>query len=73
MTQEHTATIHGEHEETQQVLTIVKCSCGHFWFDCMFFGALIATYLVYKGKSLTGPMPVDVFDIPVTSVSTFVL
>ena len=41
--------------------------------DCMFFGSLIATYLVYKGKSLSGPMPIDVFDIPVTSVSTFVL
>ena len=41
--------------------------------DCMFFGALIATYLVFKGKSISGPLPADVFDIPVTSVSTFVL
>ena len=41
--------------------------------DCMFFGSLIATYLVYKNKSLTGPFPEDVFSIPVTSVSTFVL
>lgn len=41
--------------------------------DCMFFGALIATYLVYQGKSIAGPMPADVFSIPVTSVSTFVL
>ena len=41
--------------------------------DCMFFGSLIATYLVHQGKSLVGPYPVDVFDIPTTSVSTFVL
>ena len=41
--------------------------------DCMFFASLIATYLVYKGKSLVGPFPEDVFSIPVTSVSTFVL
>jgi len=41
--------------------------------DCMFFGALIATYLVYQGKSIAGPLPADVFSIPVTSVSTFVL
>ena len=41
--------------------------------DCMFFASLIATYLVYQGKSLGGPFPADVFDIPVTSVSTFVL
>ena len=41
--------------------------------DCMFFASLIATYLVYKGKSVGGAFPEDVFDIPVTSVSTFVL
>ena len=41
--------------------------------DCLFFGALIATYLVYRGQSLVGPFPEDLFSIPVTSVSTFVL
>ena len=41
--------------------------------DCLFFGALIATYLVYRGQSLVGPFPEDVFDIPTTSVSTFAL
>ena len=41
--------------------------------DCMFFGSLIATYLVYQGKSKVGPFPEDVFSIPITSVSTFVL
>ncbi|MBI4336435.1 MAG: cytochrome c oxidase subunit 3 [Chloroflexi bacterium] len=41
--------------------------------ECMFFGSLIATYLVYGGKSLVGPYPKDVLNIPVTSVSTFVL
>ncbi|MCL0044532.1 cytochrome c oxidase subunit 3 [Dehalococcoidia bacterium] len=41
--------------------------------DCMFFAALIATYLLYRGKSLVGPYPHDVFNIPYTSVSAFVL
>ena len=41
--------------------------------DCMFFGTLIGTYLVYKGRSLEGPFPADVLDIPVTTVSSFVL
>jgi heme/copper-type cytochrome/quinol oxidase subunit 3 len=41
--------------------------------DCMFFGTLIGTYLVYKGRSLVGPYPQDVFDIPLTTVSSFVL
>ena len=41
--------------------------------DCLFFGSLIATYLIYRGSSLVGPFPEDVFDIPTTSVSTFAL
>lgn len=39
----------------------------------MFFGSFIATYLVYEDQSLVGPYPAEVFSIPVTSVSTFVL
>jgi heme/copper-type cytochrome/quinol oxidase subunit 3 len=41
--------------------------------DCMFFGTLIATYMVYKNRSLTPPYPREIFDVPYTSVSAFVL
>ncbi|HUO99959.1 MAG TPA: cytochrome c oxidase subunit 3 [Gemmatimonadota bacterium] len=41
--------------------------------ECMFFGSLIATYLAYKGRSITGPTPAEILNIPLTSVSTFVL
>ena len=41
--------------------------------DCMFFGTLISTYIIYHGKSLTGPYPVEILSIPVTTVSSFVL
>ena len=41
--------------------------------DCLFFGALIATYMVYRGQSLTGPYPIDIINVPVTTISTFVL
>jgi heme/copper-type cytochrome/quinol oxidase subunit 3 len=41
--------------------------------DVMFFGAFISTYLVYRGKSLVGPYPSEILNIPITSVSTFVL
>ncbi len=41
--------------------------------DVMFFGTLIGTYLIYKGRSIVGPYPLDVLDIPLTTVSTFVL
>ncbi len=69
------ATPHGlEHEATTTGLNHRKMLMWAFLgSDCMFFGSLIATYLVYKGKSLVPPYPADVFDIPVTSVSTFVL
>ncbi len=41
--------------------------------ECLFFGSLIAAYLLYRNRSLTGPYPSDLFDIPFTSVSAFVL
>jgi cytochrome c oxidase subunit 3 len=54
--------------------------------ECMLFASLISTYLVYKGRSIVGPFPHEVCDppkcathlnailnIPVTSMSTFVL
>jgi heme/copper-type cytochrome/quinol oxidase subunit 3 len=41
--------------------------------ECMFFGSLIGTYLSYKGKSVSGPTPHEVLNIPLTSVSAFVL
>jgi cytochrome c oxidase subunit 3/cytochrome o ubiquinol oxidase subunit 3 len=53
--------------------------------ECMLFASLISTYMIYKGRSRTGPFPHEawtspsgqqfpaILDIPVTSASTFVL
>jgi heme/copper-type cytochrome/quinol oxidase subunit 3 len=41
--------------------------------DCMFFAALIATYMVYRGQSINGPYPIDIISVPITTISTFVL
>ena len=41
--------------------------------ECLFFGTLIATYLVYKGRSVIGPHPHEILNIPLTSLRTFVL
>ncbi len=41
--------------------------------ECLLFGALISTYLLYRGRSISGPTPAQVYDIPYTSVSSFVL
>jgi cytochrome c oxidase subunit 3/cytochrome o ubiquinol oxidase subunit 3 len=42
--------------------------------ECLLFGALISTYFLYRGRSPVGtPQPKDIYDIPYTSVSSFVL
>src|SRR6478609_3443138 len=54
--------------------------------ECMLFASLISTYLIYKGRSIVGPFPHEacnpplcatplkpILDIPVTSMTTFVL
>ncbi len=41
--------------------------------ECLLFGGLISTYLVNRSRFHTGPAPGDIFDIPFTSVSSFVL
>jgi cytochrome c oxidase subunit I len=39
--------------------------------ECLLFGTLIATYLAYKGRSVVGPHPHDILNIPLTTISTF--
>lgn len=41
--------------------------------DCMLFGMLIMTYMIYRDRSVTGPFPQDLLNIPFTSVSAAVL
>jgi heme/copper-type cytochrome/quinol oxidase subunit 3 len=41
--------------------------------ECLLFGALISTFLLYSGKEVSGPTPQKIYDIPYTSVSSFVL
>ncbi len=41
--------------------------------ECLFFASLISTYLVYKGKSLVGPFPKDIFEIPLVTFGTALL
>jgi len=39
--------------------------------ECFLFGTLIATYLAYRGRSVVGPEPHEILNIPLTTVSTF--
>lgn len=72
---EHPAEVRvDEHAATSTGLPNTKLAMWLFLAsDCLLFGALISTYVLYRGASIRGPFPNDVFDIPYTSVSSFVL
>jgi heme/copper-type cytochrome/quinol oxidase subunit 3 len=64
----------GGHPATSTGLPTTKLAMWVFLSsECLLFGALISTYVLYRGASVKGPYPADVFDIGYTSVSTFVL
>ena len=64
---------HAEHETTTGLPSTKLAIWLFLASECLLFGALITTYLLYRGSSLKGPYPKDVFDIAYTSVSAFVL
>ena len=41
--------------------------------EALLFGALISTFMLYRDIALEGPAPLDLYDIPFTSVSSFIL
>jgi len=63
-----------EFEHTSTGLPSVKLAMWLFLgSECLLFGALITTYVLYRGASVKGPYPDQIFDIAYTSVSAFVL
>jgi heme/copper-type cytochrome/quinol oxidase subunit 3 len=67
-------TVHVDEHATTTGLPSTKIAMWLFLSsECMLFGALITTYVLYRGASTTGPYPNQVFDIGYTSVSSFVL
>jgi heme/copper-type cytochrome/quinol oxidase subunit 3 len=66
--------VHAHEHHTSTGLDNVKMAMWAFLgSECLFFGSLITTYLLYRNQSGGGPGPADVYDIPYTSVSSFVL
>ncbi len=39
--------------------------------ECFLFGTLIATYMAYRGRSVVGPHPHEILNVPLTTLSTF--
>ena len=74
---DHEATDHVVHglADTNTGTTNVKLAMWVFLSsECIFFGAFISTYLLYRGRSPANtPQPADVYNIPFTSVTSFIL
>jgi heme/copper-type cytochrome/quinol oxidase subunit 3 len=69
-----TATAEHAPHATSTGLSNVKLGMWLFLgSECLLFGGLISTYLLYRGRVGQGPTPMQIFDIPFTSVSSFVL
>ena len=41
--------------------------------EILFFGTLITTFMIFKGREFPGIKLTDVYDIPFTSISSFIL
>jgi cytochrome c oxidase subunit 3/cytochrome o ubiquinol oxidase subunit 3 len=87
MSHSHALDAHAAHPAHLDTSTGLDSRKMAFWgfigSECLLFGSLIATYMAYKGKSIKGPYPHDivvngvqhqgVFNIPLTTFSTFIL
>ena len=67
------AVTHAEHHTSTGVDNRMLMMWIFLASECLFFGSLISTYLIYQGESLVGPLPGELLNIPITSASTFVL
>jgi cytochrome c oxidase subunit 3/cytochrome o ubiquinol oxidase subunit 3 len=71
---EVTAQTHEEHQTSTGLPNTKVAMWAFLGSECLFFGAMISTYLLYRNQAPGGTVkPADVFDIPYTSVSSFVL
>jgi heme/copper-type cytochrome/quinol oxidase subunit 3 len=63
---------HGAHTSTG----LSNAKLGMWAFlgsECLLFGALISTFILFRNRPVTGLRPQDIYDIPFTTVSSFVL
>jgi cytochrome c oxidase subunit 3 len=89
MNQSHALDAHAAHPAHLDTSTGLDSRKMAFWgfigSECLLFGSLIATYMAYRGRSIDGPRAHDlldangnviqegVFNIPLTTFSTFIL
>ena len=65
---------HSDHPAPSAGVTNTKLGMWVFLSsDCLFFGAFITTYLLYRNRNVAGPTPRSLYNIPFTSVTSFIL
>ena len=64
---------HGAHATNTGISNEKLAMWAFLGSECLLFGSLISAYLLYKGRSVSGPLPEDIYDIPFTSASSFML
>jgi heme/copper-type cytochrome/quinol oxidase subunit 3 len=77
------STGHADHGDVSTAHVVHATSTGlsngklSMWLflgsECLLFGGLISTYMLYRGRTAGGPSPEELFDIPFTSATSFVL
>jgi cytochrome c oxidase subunit 1 len=74
---EHPTYAEPEHEQPSATAEKLDNRRVGIWVflgsESIFFAALISTYLIYKGKDLTGPSAYNTLEIPLTTFTTFIL
>jgi cytochrome c oxidase subunit 3/cytochrome o ubiquinol oxidase subunit 3 len=67
----------GGHDAPETTTGVTNTKLAMWLFlssDCLFFGAFISAYLFYRGRpGQKGPTPKEVYNIPFTSVTSFIL
>ena len=64
---------HPEHQTSTGLDNTKMAMWAFLGSECLFFGSFISTYLLYRNRTAAGPKPAEIYDIPFTSVSSFVL
>ena len=66
-------TGHPEHHTSTGLDNTKLAMWAFLGSECLFFGSFISTYLLYRSRTNGGKSPGEIYDIPFTSVSSFVL
>src|SRR5437660_596979 len=69
----HAPAVHDAHVTSTGLSNNKLAFWAFLGSECLLFGALISTYLLYRNRAIVGPTPKQLYDIPYTSVSSFVL